>query len=174
MNKLDVLKNMGFKISWKLISFGLFGNAEIPPTLTRREIIDYLTDSLTVVGKRTDDIVSLICEENDPVKFDARLRQLASRDTTDTTIQKRKWRAYLLKRTLDNISEDYLQRLLELMEFWMSMGRPDDCPLIFPDNVDKESVQSYFTQKTSEFNVLKNKRWLKEEIDSIISAEREL
>ena len=60
------------------------------------------------------------------------------------------------------------------MEFWMSMGRPDDCPLIFPDNVDKESVQSYFTQKTSEFNVLKNKRWLKEEIASIISAEREL
>ena len=56
----------------------------------------------------------------------------------------------------------------------MSMGRPDDCPLIFPDNVDKESVQSYFTQKTSEFNVLKNKRWLKEEIASIISAEREL
>lgn len=144
------LEKLGFKISWKLVCLGLFGDAGIPPVLTRGEVIAYLTDSLIDVGGQIDDIVRLICEENDSAKFDARLRQLADGDSADTALQKRKWRAYLLKNTLDNMSGDCLRGLLELMEFWMSMGKPDDCPMIFPDRADKESVQSYFTKEAYE------------------------
>ena len=173
MNKLIALKVMGFKIPWKLISLGLFGDAEIPPGLTRGEVIAYLTASLTDVGGETDDIVRLICEENDSAKFDARLRRLADGDSADTALQKRKWRAYLLKNTLDNMSGDCLQGLLELMEFWMSMGKPNDCPMTFPDRADKESVQSYFTKETYELQVMKNREWLEEEISGIIGLEKQ-
>ena len=65
MNKLDALEKLGFKISWKLVCLGLFGDAEIPPVLTRGEVIAYLTDSLIDVGGQIDDIVRLICEENE-------------------------------------------------------------------------------------------------------------
>ena len=173
MNKLDALEKLGFKISWKLVYLGLFGDAGIPPVLTRGEVIAYLTDSLIDVGGQIDDIVRLICEENDSEKFDARLRQLADGDSADTALQKRKWRAYLLKNTLDNMSGDCLRGLLELMEFWMSMGKPDDCPMIFPDRADKESVQSYFTKEAYELQVMKNRGWLEEEISGIIRLEKQ-
>lgn len=173
MNKLDALEKLGFKISWKLVCLGLFGDAGIPPVLTRGEVIAYLTDSLIDVGGQIDDIVRLICEENDSAKFDARLRQLADGDSADTALQKRKWRAYLLKNTLDNMSGDCLRGLLELMEFWMSMGKPDDCPMIFPDHADKESVQSYFTKEAYELQVMKNRGWLEEEISGIIRLEKQ-
>ena len=173
MNKLDALEKLGFKISCKLVCLGLFGDAGIPPVLTRGEVIAYLTDSLIDVGGQIDDIVRLICEENDSAKFDARLRQLADGDSADTALQKRKWRAYLLKNTLDNMSGDCLRGLLELMEFWMSMGKPDDCPMIFPDRADKESVQSYFTKEAYELQVMKNRGWLEEEISGIIRLEKQ-
>ena len=151
MNKLDALEKLGFKISWKLVCLGLFGDAGIPPVLTRGEVIAYLTDSLIDVGGQIDDIVRLICEENDSAKFDARLRQLADGDSADTALQKRKWRAYLLKNTLDNMNGDCLRGLLELME----------------------SVQSYFTKEAYELQVMKNRGWLEEEISGIIRLEKQ-
>ena len=63
---------------------------------------------------------------------------------------------------------DCLRGLLELMEFWISMGKPDDCPMIFPDRADKESVQSYFTKEAYELQVMKNRGWLEEEISGIL------
>lgn len=108
------------------MSLSIWPEREFHPVLTRGEMVAYLTDSLIDVGGQIDDIVRLICEENDSAKFDARLRQLADGDSADTALQNRKWRAYLLKNTLDNMSGDCLRGLLELMEFWMSMGKPDD------------------------------------------------
>ena len=71
------------------------------------------------------------------------------------------------------MSGDCLRGLLELMEFWMSMGKPDDCPMIFPDRADKESVQSYFTKEAYELQVMRNRGWLEEEISGIIRLEKQ-
>lgn len=174
MNKLTALKGIGFKTPWKLISLVLFGDTVIPPVLTRSEVIAYLADALTNADEQSDDIVRLICEESDSAKFDARLRRLAGSDSSDAALQKRKWRAYLLKNTLDSMRGDCLEGLLELMEFWVSMGKPDDCPMTFPDRVDKKSVQSYFTKETYELQVMKNREWLEEEMSDIIRLEGRL
>ena len=171
MNKLYVLKNMGFKISWKLLTIGLFGDSEIPPSITRSDVVEYLNSLLTDINEQTDDIINLICEKDNSTKFDHILKGVAYKDTVDIAIQKRKWRACLLKILIDNISQDCLQGLLELMEFWVSMGVPDDCPQTFPNSNNKKSVQDYFTQTSYEFNVNKNREWLNEEILSIVKTE---
>lgn len=171
MNKLSFLKNMGFKISWKLINIGLFGDDEIPVSLTYNDVLEYLDSLLTDINEQTDNIIALICEKDDGAKFDRFLKELANEDDSNIAIQKRKWRAYLLKKLIDNISEDCLQGLLELIEFWISMGRPDDCPQTFPSSDNKESVQDYFTQASYEFNVNKNREWLNQEILSIVKLE---
>lgn len=171
MNKLCVLKNLGFKISWNLIAIGLYGNGEIPPSITHLDVVDYLEGLLTDIDEQTDNIITLICEKEDHIKFDRLLKELASKDDSNIVIQKRKWRAYLLKNLIDNISEDSLQGLLELMEFWVSMGKPDNCPQTFPNSDNKESIQNYFTRASYEFNLNKNREWLNKEIQNIVKSE---
>lgn len=171
MNKLCVLKNLGFKISWNLIAIGLYGNGEIPPLITHLDVVDYLDSLLTDINEQTDNIIALICEKEDRTNFDRLFKELASEDNSNIVVQKRKWRAYLLKILTDNINEDGLQGLLELMEFWVSMGKPDNCPQTFPNSDNKKSIQEYFTQASYEFNLNKNREWLNEEIQSIVKLE---
>lgn len=171
MNKLCVLKNLGFKISWNLIVIGLYGNGEIPPSITHLDVVDYLDGLVTDINEQTDNIIALICEKEDCTKFDRLLKELASKDDSNIAIQKRKWRAYLLKKLIDNINEDSLQGLLELMEFWISMGKPDNCPQTFPNSDNKKSIQEYFTQASYEFNLNKNRDWLNKEIQSIVELD---
>ena len=69
MNKLIILENIGFKISWKLISIGLFGDVEIPISLTHDDVLDYLNGLLTDINEQTDNIIALICEKDNYTKF---------------------------------------------------------------------------------------------------------
>lgn len=101
MNKLFNLKKMGFKISWNLIAMGVYGNDEIPPTITHIDVIDYLDSLLIDINEQTDNIISLVCEKDDCVKFDRLLKKLANEDSANIAVQKRKWRACLLKNLID-------------------------------------------------------------------------
>ena len=87
MNKLLVLKKMGFKISWNLIVIGLYGHDEIPPLITRLDIVNYLDSMLTDVDEQTDNMIALICEKDDNTKFDKLLEEFASRDNSNIDIQ---------------------------------------------------------------------------------------
>lgn len=171
MNKLCVLKNLGFKISWSLIAIGLYGDCEIPPLITRLDIVDYLDGLLTDIDENTDNIITLVCEKEDNIKFDRLLKKLASEDDSNISTQKHKWRVYLLKELIDNIAEDSLQGLLALMEFWVLMGKPDNCPQKFPSSDSKESIQEFFTQESYKFYLSKNREWLNEEIMRIVKSE---
>jgi len=171
MTKLNILKNMGFKISWKLISIGLFGYDEIPILLNHNDVIEHLNDLLTNIDNPTDNIIALFIEKDNLAKFNTVLTEFASKDNSDIDLQKRKWRVYILKNTIDNISKDCLQGMLELMEFWISFGLPEDCPQSFPNKDSIESIQSYFTEDSYKFNLEKNIEWIEKETLSIIKSE---
>lgn len=171
MNKLFNLKKMGFKISWNLIAMGVYGNDEIPPTITHIDVIDYLDSLLIDINEQTDNIISLVCEKDDCVKFNRLLKKLANEDSANIAVQKRKWRACLLKNLIDNISKDYLQGLLELLTFWTSMGMPNDCPQKIPSKNDEKEIQEYFTKESYKLILDENRMWLNYEIKNIIELD---
>lgn len=171
MNKLFDLKKMGFKISWNLIAMGVYGNDEIPPTITHIDVIDYLDSLLIDINEQTDNIISLVCEKDDCVKFDRLLKKLADEDSANIAVQKRKWRACLLKNLIDNISKDYLQGLLEFLTFWASMGMPNDCPQKIPSENDEKEIQEYFTKESYKLILDENRMWLNYEIKNIIELD---
>ena len=162
---------MGFKISWKLIVIGLYGKGEIPPLITRFDVVDYFDGLLNDIDEQTDNIIALICEKEDSKNFDRLLEELANKDDSSIAVQKRKWRVCLLKNILDNVKEDCLQGLLELMEFWVSMGEPKDCPQTFPNGDDKKSIQEFFTPESYEVYLNKNREWINQEIKCIVMLE---
>ena len=55
---------------------GVYGNDEIPPTITHIDVIDYLDSLLIDINEQTDNIISLVCEKDDCVKFDRLLKSL--------------------------------------------------------------------------------------------------
>lgn len=171
MNKLTVLKNMGFVITWKLISIGVFGFDEITPLLTRDDVLNYLSDLLSHNGKETDRIISLLCEKENPERFDVLLRNMASDDHSNITIQKRKWRAFLLHELLDQPHCDYMQGLLALMEFWVTIATTEDCPIVFPKDNDKEAIQKFFSQQSYDLCLKNNRAWLDGEVAAIAKAD---
>lgn len=165
---------MGFKISWKLISIGLFGYDEIPILLNHNDVIEYLDNSLTSIDDETDNTIALFIERDNLEKFNAILWDFANKDDSDIVLQKRKWRVFVLKNTIDNISKDSLQGMLELMEFWILFGLTDDCPQAFPNKDSTESIQSYFSEDSYRFNLKRNIEWIKKEILSIIKSENSM
>lgn len=174
MNKLNAIENMGFKVSWKLINIGLFGFEEIPIQLTYPDVFDYLDIRLCNQDNWTDGIIMLICEKDDESKMRQLIQKFADGDCTDIDIQLRKWRAFILKNILGAISTDCLQGLLQLMEFWVSMGIPKECPQEFPSANEGLSVQNYFVQSNYKRQVENNKSWLEQEVAAIIAVEGKL
>ena len=172
MNILTLFKDMGFKIPWKLVSIGLYGHDEIPVSLTYDDVFEYLYSMLNYVDEHTNDAVALFCQKDDLLKFDILLKELAHKDGSDVSIQKRKWIVALLKKTLDNISSDCLQGMLELMDFWITMlDTPDYCPQTFPNDRDNKAIQEYFTEASYAYNININRNWLSEEVSSILRLE---
>ena len=114
MNRLYLIKKIGFKVTWKLISVGLYGNREIPVLISRKDITLFLNELLMNNNACADDIIALLCEENYPTDFDVLLHKYASIDKSELPIQNRKWKACLLMEVLDAISEDHLQGILEI------------------------------------------------------------
>lgn len=171
MNILCNFKKLGFKVSWNLIAIGVYGYDEIPPSITYLDVVDYLEGMLTYIDEQTDNIIALICVKDDYIEFDKLLKKLASKDNSNIAVQKRKWRAYLLENLMNNINEDSLQGQLQLMEFWMKMDKPNNCPQNFP-NRSRKSIEKYFNQGSYELNLNNNREWLKKEIQSIIELEK--
>lgn len=98
MNILNICDSLGLKITWKLIDIELFGSNEIPVLLTHNEVLEYLKSSITSINERTDNVVALICGGSDTIEFDNLLKKFSCEENSNKTIQKRKWRACLLKK----------------------------------------------------------------------------
>lgn len=169
MDTIRKLKDMGFIITWKLIEIGLFGRDEIPVLLWKEDVLEYLDYLLSDINDQNDVAIELICNKEEPERFNNIIKRLAANEKSDVMIQKRKWRAYMVKSLIDNNS-DFPEGLLDLMEFWIiKMHAPEDSPLSFLDN--RKDVQDYYCQSLYDICVEKNRIWLKKEISTIIDME---
>lgn len=171
MNKLKLIDDVGLRITWKLIYIGLNGRGEIPKSITRGDIIDFLSESLTEINPETDKTVELICNKDDDERFCKLIKEFADGDESDILLQKRKWVVCLLKILIDNINSDHMQGLLELTEFWMTVGADSACPIVFPEKGDGSSVTEFFTETSYIMNLNKCRDWLVREINDIKKSE---
>lgn len=169
MNKINEIIKMGFKITWRVIVIGLLGESYILPQLSRDDVFEYLDNLLIVETVETDKIITLISERDDLIKSNELIACFARIEDSDLELQLRKWRAFLLQRILDNVKDDFMQGLLALTEFWVSVGMPSDGPHEFPNRHNVST--GYFTKETFVRLRNKNERWLMTEIQIINSLE---
>lgn len=132
MNKLNSIEKLGLCVTWKLIDIDLCGTFQIPPQLSKDDLLDYLYNKLNVIDENTDDIISVVCESDDFDKCKKIVNSLATKDMSDSSLQFRKWRVLLLQNLINEISADYFQGILQLMEFWTIIGIPKNSPNVFP------------------------------------------
>ena len=166
---LKSMELMGFHISWKLIRMGLKGWNSVLPILDRKDVIDYLYDILDCLDDRTEDAIALICEKDDPEGFDQLLDEMAEKDNSDFELQQKKWQICLLYQVLNSMKKDILYGLLELMEFWASMGFPEDAPRSFPS--PEETNDAFFTEESKNRIVNENRKWADAQRKKIIQME---
>lgn len=166
-NCLKNIENMGFKVTWKLITVGLSFNNDFQLFLSYDEIFDYFNYCLGRKEEHIDKIVSILCEKGDTQVVARLLADFSENDRACEFIQIRKWKAYTLKTILEKKYCDYLQGILELLEFWSIYDYPQKCPINFPTNRDKE----YFTETKYEELIKQSSKWLKDEIQNITHLE---
>ena len=124
MNKLqEMYYNIGFKITWKLICIGLFGKSYISPQVSRNDVFVFLDHLLTIGHTQSENIIQVICEQDNPDRIDSLIQLLSNQEHSDEQTQLRKWRAFLLSKTLSTLPSDSFQGLLILTEFWMQRIR---------------------------------------------------
>ena len=99
------------------------------------------------------------------------IKKYADADESDILLQKRKWVVCLFKILIDNINKDCTQGLLELMEFWTTVGAGSVCPIVFTKKDNGSSVTEFFTEASYIMNLNKCRDWLVREINDIKNSE---
>jgi len=176
VNAIQELKAMGFKINWMLLKIGYEGDEFLPQFLSMDSVYQYAKEQLIEgIDSNEELVVRLIIdvedESGDDYNFLRALERLIATECANQSVQKRKWRAYLVKRELSTIPDDYLNGLLALTSLWISLGLPDDCPHIIQGRNNLYTPRKYYTQKVFDVLLEKNKQWLKDEIEYIKSLE---
>ena len=117
MNRLERIESLGYKVTWRLIVIGLFGESHFAKLLTRSEVYDYLQNQLHEITDTTDKVIELLTWW-DEEQSEQLLNTYANTEGADTNLQYRKWRYLLLSETLDSIKQKGVEASFELYEFW--------------------------------------------------------
>lgn len=172
MNKLEEInKIMKFKITWKFIKIGYLGYESIQPQITKKDICDYAYSLLEKSSSDFDEIAQLIGEKADDYEFNRILEKLAKHENSNMELQVHKWIIYLTERMISNLDNDYFEGLLNITEFWISLGQPKYAPHIYQGVGNNLMPQEYYNQGMYDLLKNKHKEWLKEEIQKIRKSE---
>ena len=161
---------MGFKVTWKLINVGLRCNNSFQSFLFYDEMFDYLNYCLGRNEEQIDNIISLLCEKENRQNIAHLLTDFAESDHSCELIQYRKWKACTLMKILDKEHYDFLQGILELLEFWNTYDCTKKIPIDFPSQ-SANINQEYFTEIHYEKLINQSSHWLKEEVQNITHLE---
>lgn len=173
MNKLQLLKNMGFRINWSLVRIGYCGEKNIPPQLTKNEVVDFASLILETARKEDyEPLAVLITGSKNKSEFIEALDTLSKSEITCSALEYKKWRVFLVKQTLEKIDTDYTSGLLQLTELWISLGLPNDSPHIVQGRNNSITPQEYYSKKTFDNIVIRHREWVEKEINNICSEEK--
>ena len=166
-NPLYEITRMGFAVTWKLIDLGLDKSMDesIDAYLNEHGIICFLKDVLGNNSKRTDEIIDILCEDDDPVIMRKKLHEYAQKEPTSQRVQLRKWRAYALHELLTEIRNDPMGHA-ELIWFW-STGLSLGDYLIEDYGSDAAKISEFYSQEGAKQIIDVNEAFLAAEIKEL-------
>lgn len=168
MNKLKELENMNFKITWKLINIGLFGNELIKSQITKKDIYDFEEELLANNSFNFNDVVLLTDKSLSDTEFRELIYKFSKNEKTEMKFESEKWIVYLTKKMLDTLNKkDYFNSLLEISDFWISLGQPKNSPHIFQAVNNNITPKEYYTKEMFEKVLYMHENWIKKEVKQI-------
>lgn len=169
--KLSKEFTISLKVNWKYIYIGYKGYKEITPQLSKEEIIQYGVYLLEDKDCHNDLISQLVSYSQDSYEFYIILEHLQKLEKESLELQVRKWIVCLTNEMLNKLPNDYTEGLLELNEFWISLGQPRNCPHIYQSVQNNITPQEYYTPEMFNKIIEKHKEWIKKEVDDIKKIE---
>lgn len=171
MSKLDEIKKLNFKITWKLIRIGYLGYENIQPQIDKQDVCNYAYYLLENMESNYNKVVQLITQKENDYEFNQILNHLAKLDNSNIELQVEKWIIFLTKKMIENLGDNYLENLLNITEFWVSLGQPNDSPHIFQSVGNKITPETYYTEEMYNVILQKHIEWISKQIQRVIQVE---
>ena len=164
MIKMKDIKELNFKITWKLLYRGILNNQ-----LTTEDIVEYAMKQLEKGDDRMEicELSGLRDSEIDDI-LDI-LNDLANEENSQSEIEERKLRAAIVRNALNVKHDNCIDGLMELTELWVGLGYPKDYPHIFQGKDNNITPLDYYTDENYNYLYEKNRRWLEKEINFLVA-----
>lgn len=137
---------------------------DFPSLLTACDVMHFAEERLKVSGESTeiDMIVELMSLSRNASREEVRaiLARLAVAEKTQEDIELRKWRLISLEELFNTLSNDPINALISLTEFWQTWGFPNDSPHDIHDGDGRDRVINYFTDETLDRVRRKHVEWI--------------
>lgn len=170
MIKLIEFKNIGFKITWKLLKIGFKGEKQFSNMLSSNEIIDYAISQLD--SNHDEDLLDLASSKPNEIEdINMSLDKLAQKEKSDYSVEYRKWQLLYVTKNMPKKDEEFITGLCELGDIWAYLDFPSESPHIFQGRDNNITPTEYYT--SDNFLTLYNKHieWLEKERTEIINIQ---
>lgn len=166
MIKIGDIKKLNFTITWRLLSKGI-----LKRQLAVEDVVEYAIEQLEKGNDRMEicEIAGGCGDINDILNI---LYDLADEENSQDELEDRKLRAVILSNNLKQKNSNCIDGLMELTDLWIELGCPNDSPHIFQGKDNQISPLEYYTDDNYNYLFEKNKKWLKNEIDFILTHQK--
>jgi len=161
------MRDAGLPITWGTVLVGWNGPGKRGRLVDGADVAAHAIDAMSA-GDASQEVVTLAGLEPDESEAIAKnLDLLARRERSDLRREERKWRALLLKETLDALPAKPLYALLALSSFWETFGYPDDSPHAVQARGNQIPPAEYYSEANYEAALAAHRTWLQRELAAL-------
>ena len=154
---------MGFSLSWSLIDIGLKKSELYGFVFDTNILIDFLKMVVGETSSYENEIIELICCEQDALIVKKKVQILSKTEMDHTNSNLRKWRALLLHNKLNDLQGYHL---VNLYEFWLVFDDVTPLPPFYPHD-----AVSFLRQNENDA-IKKHIEWLNNEVQDIVFIDK--
>lgn len=166
MIKIGDIKEVNFTITWRLLCKGI-----LKKQLAVEDVVEYAIEQLEKGNDRME-ICELAGGDSDTNDLLDIMYDLADEENSQDEFEDRKLRAVILSKYLKQKNSNCIDGLMELTDLWIELGCPNDSPHIIQGKDNQINPIEYYTDDNYNYLFEKNEKWLKNEIDFILTHQK--
>lgn len=166
MIKIGDIKELNFTITWRLLCKGI-----LKKQLAVEDVVEYAIEQLEKGNDRME-ICELAGSDGDTNDLLDIMYDLADEENSQDELEDRKLRAVILSKYLKQRNSNCIDGLMELTDLWIELGCPNDSPHIIQGKDNQINPIEYYTDDNYNYLFEKNEKWLKNEIDFILTHQK--